>query len=80
MVTKVQKWGNSLALRIPRSMAMDARLEADTTVDVLLVDNHIVVTRVSEPEWTLDALLAGITKHNVHSEIETGRALGKEAW
>jgi antitoxin MazE len=46
MRTKVQKWGNSLALRIPRSLAADARLENDSVVEVAFVDGQIILTPV----------------------------------
>jgi antitoxin MazE len=80
MLTKVQKWGNSLALRIPKAFARDAQLENDSLVEISLVEGQIIVTPVEAPGWTLDELLAGITRKNVHSEVDTGTALGNEAW
>lgn len=80
MLTKVQKWGNSLALRIPKAFATDAHLENDTVVEVSLVEGQIVVKPVAAPEWTLDKLLAGINRRNLHHEIDTGDAAGKEVW
>ena len=79
MLTKVQKWGNSLALRIPKSFAADAHLENESVVEVSLVDGHLVIKRIA-PEWTLEQLLAGVTKQNIHTEIETGDPIGKEVW
>jgi antitoxin MazE len=80
MLTKVQKWGNSLALRIPKAFALDAQLENDSLVEISIVDGQIIVKPVSAPNWTLDELLAGITKKNIHSEVDTGSAVGNEAW
>ena len=80
MLTKVQKWGNSLALRIPKAFATDAHLENDTVVEVSLVQGQIIVKPVAAPEWTLEKLLAGINRHNLHHEIDTGAAVGKEVW
>jgi antitoxin MazE len=80
MLTKVQKWGNSLALRIPKAFARDAQLENDSLVEIRLVEGQIIVTPVETPNWTLDELLAGITKKNVHHEIDTGFAIGNEVW
>ena len=80
MLTKVQKWGNSLALRIPKAFARDAQLENDSLVEISLVDGQIIVTPVEAPSWTLDELLVGINKKNMHHEIDTGPALGNEVW
>ena len=80
MLTKVQKWGNSLALRIPKAFAVDAQLENDSLVEISLVKGKIIVTPVPAPGWTLDELLAGITKANLHTEVDTGFAVGNEIW
>jgi antitoxin MazE len=80
MRTRVQKWGNSLALRIPKSFAAETRLQQDTLVDVSLVDGTLVVAPVAEPGFTLEHLLAGVTPENLHAEFETGPAAGQEAW
>jgi antitoxin MazE len=80
MLTKVQKWGNSLALRIPKTFAHDAQLENDSTVEISLVDGQIIIKPVTKRRWTLDELLAGVTKKNLHTEIDTGAAVGKEVW
>jgi antitoxin MazE len=80
MFTKIQKWGNSLALRIPKTFAIDARLESDSLVEISFVDGRIVITPVPAPRWTLEELLAGINKNNIHHEIDTGLAVGNEVW
>jgi len=80
MLTKIQKWGNSLALRIPKAFALDAQLENDSFVEISLVDGQIIITPVVTPIWTLEELLAGINKNNIHDEIDTGFAVGNEVW
>jgi antitoxin MazE len=80
MLTKVQKWGNSLALRIPKTFAHDAQLENDSTVEMSFVDGQIVIKPVLKRSWTLDQLLTGVTKDNLHTETDTGEAMGNEAW
>ncbi|GAB1470311.1 AbrB/MazE/SpoVT family DNA-binding domain-containing protein [Chloroflexota bacterium] len=80
MLTKVQKWGNSLALRIPKAFAVDAQLENDSFVEISLVEGQIIITPVIAPAWTLEDLLAGINKDNLHHEVDTGSPLGKEVW
>ena len=80
MLTKVQKWGNSLALRIPKAFAREAQLENNSLVEISLVEGQIIVTLVQAPKWTLDELIAGITKKNIHHEVETSSDVGNEAW
>jgi antitoxin MazE len=79
MRARIQKWGNSLALRIPRAFAKEAHLEPNSEVEVSLVEGKLILVPV-EPEPTLDDLLAGITEENIHREIETGPAVGREVW
>lgn len=80
MKTRIQKWGNSLALRIPKSFALETGLDRDALVDVALVDGKLVVTPLFTPPITLEALLAGITDANLHDEHDTGVAVGNEVW
>jgi antitoxin MazE len=80
MLTKVQKWGNSLVLRIPKALARDAQLENDSLVEISLVEGQIIVTPVEAPNWTLDELLDGVTKKNIHHEIDSGPSVGNEVW
>lgn len=80
MLTKIQKWGNSLALRIPKAFALDAQLEDDSLVEISIVEGQIIITPIVEPNWTLEDLLAGINKNNIHHVVETGLAVGNEVW
>ena len=80
MRTSVQRWGNSLAVRIPKSFAAQLHLEHDSEVDLTLVNGQLAVIPVLAPAFTLNELLEGITEQNMHSEIDTGNAVGQEAW
>jgi antitoxin MazE len=80
MRTQVQKWGNSLALRIPKSFAIEVGLEKETTVDVSLADGTLVITPVANPKPTLQELLSKVNKKNLHHEIDSGNAVGYETW
>ncbi len=83
MKTKVQKWGNSLALRIPKSFAAETQLEPDTEVDLSLVEGKLVVTPVTKrkrSKYSLEQLVEGITEENTHAEIDTGEPVGNEVW
>jgi antitoxin MazE len=80
MITKVQKWGNSLAVRIPRSVAQDTHLSSGNSVDVAVQDGQIVIAPARRPRFRLDELLKGITPQNRHLESDSGIAVGREAW
>jgi len=80
MIAKVQKWGNSLAVRIPRSYAHDARLASGSPVEISLQDGKIIVVPTRAGQFRLDDLLKGVTKKNVPSEIDTGKPVGREVW
>ena len=80
MRVQVQKWGNSLALRIPSSFAKESHIEKGSEVELSLEAGKIVVIPVKKPVFILDDLLSGVTEDNLHSEVETGPPVGKEAW
>ena len=77
--TQLAKWGNSLGLRLPKSVAREARLDEGDTVDVS-VDNGAIVIRASRPRYSLDELVGRITARNRHRETEWGDPLGDEVW
>lgn len=80
MKTRIQKWGNSLALRIPRPFAEESNLHEDSAVDVSVRNGKLVVVPIAEPEFTLDQLVEQITPENRHDEVEAGGPVGNEAW
>lgn len=80
MQTKIQKWGNSLAVRIPTVFVKEAHVAYGTPVDLCVDDGKIVIDPHAEPEYRLEDLLKGVTKQNLHAEIKTGDAVGQEAW
>jgi antitoxin MazE len=80
MKIKIQKWGNSLALRIPKAFAFQSRIKEDGYVSLTLDDNKIIIEPVEEMEYKLDELVAGIKKTNLHEEIDFGKREGKENW
>ena len=80
MITKIQQWGNSLALRIPKAFAVEAKLHKGAIVDVSEEGGKIILTPVKKGKITLKSLLAGVTKDNIHGEVSTGKRVGKEIW
>ncbi|MFB5762001.1 AbrB/MazE/SpoVT family DNA-binding domain-containing protein [Paenibacillus medicaginis] len=74
---QVQKWGNSLGIRIPKSLALKVGLEEGSEVDLDVEDGHLVIKPKSA---TLDDLLSGVTLENLHKEVSTGEPQGRESW
>ena len=79
MLAKAQKWGNSLAVRLPKSVAEECGIEADTPVEIVREDNLIIIKPVQKKRFSLDSLLAEVTEDNIHAEVSAGRPVGKEA-
>lgn len=79
MVTSVQRWGNSLAIRIPKAFAAQAQLSENTDVDISLEGDRIVVTPARRT-WSLRELVDDITPENTHREVHWGERTGKESW
>ncbi|MDO8691263.1 MAG: AbrB/MazE/SpoVT family DNA-binding domain-containing protein [Dehalococcoidia bacterium] len=80
MRLRIQKWGNSLALRIPKPFAEEARVEQGSIVDLSVIEGKLVAAAVSRQEWTLAQLLAGVTPTNLHGESDFGPPAGREVW
>jgi antitoxin MazE len=79
MRTKIQKWGNSLAVRIPKPFAEGAGLKLATEVEVSLERGTLRVSAV-RPQWQLRALISKVTTRNRHGEVEVGQPVGRESW
>jgi len=80
MITKVTKWGNSLAVRIPLAVAKETQLRFGETVNLASCDGQIVIVPVRQQRYQLAELLKGITPRNLHDEVSSGAVVGKESW
>jgi antitoxin MazE len=80
MNTTIQKWGNSLAVRIPKILADDLAVTEGLMVELTIVEGNLVVKPINPLVYDLDELLAMVTEENVHQEIDTGEAVGNEVW
>lgn len=80
MKTTVQKWGNSYAVRIPKSFIKEVGLEYRADVELTLEDGKLIIQPAAEEAPTLDELLAGVTSKNKHDTIETDPPVGIEIW
>lgn len=80
MRTTVQKWGNSLAFRVPSAVAKDLGLRRGSAVEVSVEDGKMTVSPARTRKVPLARLLAGITKDNRPAEQDWGSPVGREAW
>ncbi|MFN9685599.1 MAG: AbrB/MazE/SpoVT family DNA-binding domain-containing protein, partial [Cyanobacteriota bacterium] len=80
MQTKVQKWGNSLGVRIPRGLAEEVGLGAGTEVSLIAKDGELILRPSAQSRFRLVELLAGVTPENIHVSVDTGDAVGSEAF
>jgi len=80
MTGTIQKWGNSLALRIPSSLAKDAGLTRGAAVELAIEDGRIVVKPKARRRYSLSRLLKGVRKDNLHGEHDWGAPTGRESW
>ena len=80
MTIRVQKWGNSLGIRIPKALAQEVDVSRDSEVQVQAVDGKILITPVRKKALSLRQLLSKVTISNLHTEVEDGPAVGKEVW
>jgi antitoxin MazE len=80
MLTTVQKWGNSLALRIPKAYADETHIHDGCAVDLTLQGGNLIITPVRKKSFTLEELLKDITPDNQHKAIQSGSPVGEEIW
>jgi antitoxin MazE len=80
MQARVQRWGNSLAIRIPKPFALEIGLEQNTLVIVTISEGKLLLEPIVEPKYTLEQLLAEVTEDNLHHEVDTGEVVGNEVW
>ncbi|MGJ3237166.1 MAG: AbrB/MazE/SpoVT family DNA-binding domain-containing protein [Anaerolineae bacterium] len=80
MLAKIQKWGNSLALRIPKAFAEETGIDKNSAVEIRVVDGEIHIVPVRDNRYNLADLLAEVTEDNLHEEVDTGNAMGNESW
>lgn len=80
MKTRVQMWGNSLALRIPKAFAAELGLEADGEVELGVEDGQLSIRPLRPGKVELRTLLDGVSKKNLHAPIDFGPAVGREVW
>jgi len=78
--TNIKKWGNSLAVRIPKHVADELRLDQNTEVDLEIDEGALHIKPKSLPTYSLDQLLKNVSPENIHREMDTGTPQGREEW
>jgi antitoxin MazE len=79
--TEFQKWGNSLALRVPSAFAKEIGAVEGQPVD-MTIENGALVVKVPprQHRYSLEQLIDAITEENRHVETDWGPPVGNEAW
>ena len=78
MTVAIKKWGNSLALRIPKDIAQTLHIENNSTLELNIKDGALIIE--PQNESLLESLVSRIDADNLHAEIDTGKAVGNEEW
>ena len=79
MEAVIRKWGNSPALRLPKSVLQEAGYRLEQTVEIVVSRGRIIIQPCQKVEYDLDSLVDGITTDNAHLEVSFGEPLGKES-
>jgi antitoxin MazE len=80
MLSKIQKWGNSLAVRIPKAFADEMNLAEGSSIQMMRKEGELIIVPYEERARTLEEMLSLVTDENLHNEWEAGPPVGKEAW
>ncbi|MGB9043809.1 MAG: AbrB/MazE/SpoVT family DNA-binding domain-containing protein [Pseudolabrys sp.] len=84
MIIEFRKWGNSLAVRIPKALADAVRASDGKRVEIKVENGTLVLRPIVKParksRYTLDDLLRGMTRDNVPQEADWGLRRGNEVW
>ncbi|MCF6311379.1 MAG: AbrB/MazE/SpoVT family DNA-binding domain-containing protein [Verrucomicrobiales bacterium] len=80
METRISKWGNSLALRIPSVLVREANLSVGLEMEIKSKGEEIVLTPKKRFQYKLDDLLKEVNEKNLQEEVDAGESIGKEEW
>lgn len=77
MQARIQKWGNSLGLRIPMQIAKQLQLHPGSTITIEVENNRIII---QSPKYDLDLMLKNISSKNKHHQLLDDEQYGNEEW
>ncbi|MHC1770063.1 MAG: AbrB/MazE/SpoVT family DNA-binding domain-containing protein [Verrucomicrobiia bacterium] len=78
MKATIQKWGNSLALRLPKSLADETQIREGSKVELVRTPDGVLVKARRKPRYRLSDLLADVRPENLHAETSWGPSVGRE--
>jgi antitoxin MazE len=79
MKTTIQKWGNSLAIRIPKNITKETKVSEGSNINIITENGKIILNPTTK-EYSLKELLMKITNENIHLEVSSGNYVGGEIW
>jgi antitoxin MazE len=80
MISRIDRWGNSYAIRIKKSYAQQLGWQPGTQIKETVEDGKLILEAVKKSVSTLSELLARVTPENLHGEVDTGPTVGNEIW
>ncbi len=80
MLMKIAKWGNSLVLRIPRSVAAEAQVKEGAIVDLSVENGRLLVRPLRIRKYSLNGLLRKVSRRNLQGKVSAVKTVGREAW
>ncbi|HEY3137986.1 MAG TPA: AbrB/MazE/SpoVT family DNA-binding domain-containing protein [Blastocatellia bacterium] len=80
MVSRIQRWGNSQGVRLPKTVLDLAHIEVGDKVEIIVDDQQILVKKVPRAKYDLSELVSRIPKGYKSKEVSFGAPVGKEEW
>lgn len=80
MRVKVQKWGNSIALRIPKSFANQISIKLGSSVDLSIHEGKLIIEPIYQEEYNFKTLISEVKESNLHKEYFNDKPKGREIW
>lgn len=80
MEAKVKKWGNSLGVRIPKSISSQVGITEGASIEFTIEGDKIILAPIQKKEYSIEELILMVSEENLHYEITTDGPIGKEVW
>jgi antitoxin MazE len=80
MISKLIKIGNSLCVRLPAVFTKELKLSDNSPIEIKNDKEQIIITPIELKNYDSKELFSKISEENLHSEIQTGKAIGREVW
>ena len=80
MLTKVQKWGSSQGLRLPKHTLEDARISVGDDVEVIAQEGKILIRKISKSKFDLAEMVSRMPHRYRVKEKSSGKPMDREEW